>query len=138
MATECAACYVSDLNFLLPTLVSATGLRKFVLAHKADVYIFLIDEDDARTKELNRFLNRLRICVMPMDSRSYTGFDVKQFNTSHTFVPMPTLGRFFSGGVLPTSCRRIVYMDGDTWLQRDPSPLIVAIIPDGRFDFPLS
>jgi len=101
MAIECAVCYVSDLNFLLPTLVSATGLRKFVLAHKADVYIFLIDEDD----ELNRFLNRLDICVMPMDSRSYTGFDVKH---------------------------------GDTWIQRDPSPLIEAIIPDGRFDFPLS
>jgi hypothetical protein len=80
-------------------------LRKFVPAHKADVYIFPIDEDDARTKELNRFLNRLDICVMPVDSRSYTGFDVKH---------------------------------GDTWIQRDPSPLIEAIIPDGRFDFPLS
>jgi hypothetical protein len=30
MISKCAVCYVADTNFTLPTLVSATGLRKFV------------------------------------------------------------------------------------------------------------
>jgi hypothetical protein len=30
MSTDCAICYVSDINFLLPSLVSAAGVRRFV------------------------------------------------------------------------------------------------------------
>jgi lipopolysaccharide biosynthesis glycosyltransferase len=130
MTTECAVCYASDINFLLPSLVSATGLRKFVPAHKADIYIFLVDEE-ARVEELNRFLMPYDIHVIPMDSRAYGGFDKDEFHKTH--VPPVTLSRFFMDAMLPDSCRRIVYIDGDTWMRRDPSALIEAIVPDGKF-----
>lgn len=133
MAAECSVCYVSDRNFLLPSLVSAIGLRKFVPAHKASVYIFSTDEDDARIQELNRILTSYDIQILPMDSRSYSGFDVEKFDASDTYIPLSTLGRFSIDSLLPDSCRRIVYLDGDTWIRRDPTALIEAVIPEGRF-----
>jgi lipopolysaccharide biosynthesis glycosyltransferase len=131
MSVECAVCYVSDLNFLLPTLVSAASLRKFVPKHKADVYIFLVDEDIQRLEALNAFLKTYNIDILPLDSRSFSEFDADKFNKS--YLSAATLGRFFIEGLLPPSCRRIVYIDGDTWVRRDPSPLIDAVVPDGRF-----
>jgi len=65
-----------------------------------------------------------------MDSKSFSGFDTEKFKRSH--VPLTALGRFFVDDALPASCQRIVYIDGDTWIRRDPSPLIEATVPDGK------
>jgi lipopolysaccharide biosynthesis glycosyltransferase len=131
MSADCAVCYVSDLNFLLPTLVSAAGLRKFVPRHKADINIFLVDQDIQPFDMLNSFLKTYEINVLPLDSRSFSGFDAEKFKKS--YLSTATLGRFFIEGQLPPSCKRIVYIDGDTWIRRDPSPLIDAVVPEGRF-----
>ena len=109
MSAECAVCYVSDLNFLLPTLVSAASLRKFVPKHKADVYIFLVDEDIQRLEALNAFLKTYNIDILPLDSRSFSEFDADKFNKS--YVSAATLRRFFIEGrcrLLQTYC----YVDG--------------------------
>lgn len=34
--------------------------------------------------------------------------------------------------MLPDTHRRIVYLDGDTWIRRDPSALIEASVPEGK------
>jgi len=47
-------------------------------------------------------------------------------------VPASTLGRFFMDSLLPDSCKRIVYIDGDTWIRADPTPLIEYNVPEGR------
>ena len=129
MIPECAVCYVADTNFTLPTLVSATGLRKFVPAEKAAVYVFLID-DDARVPDLSRFLAPFHIRVVSMSSSAYSNFNPDQFNPSH--VSAAALGRFSLEGLLPDKHRRIVYLDGDTWMRRDPSALLEASITEGK------
>lgn len=131
MAIECAVCYSCDINFLLPSVVSAISLRKFVPSKKADIFIFAVDTDEAIITELNRMLAPRHIFVMAMKSSLYTGFDVEKFNK--TGVTNATLARFFLDEVLPRSTRRIVYIDGDTWVHTDPSRLIEAIVPEGRF-----
>jgi lipopolysaccharide biosynthesis glycosyltransferase len=129
--TECAVCYVSDLNFLLPTIISAAGLRQFVDKEKAAVFIFAADIEESRIQELQRFLAPYSINIISMDSKVYSSYDAAKFNQTH--VSPATLGRFFMEGLLPGSYKRIVYIDGDTWMKRDPSELIDAVVPEGKF-----
>jgi lipopolysaccharide biosynthesis glycosyltransferase len=130
MPNDCAVCYVTDLNFLLPTLVSAASLRKFVSSDKADVLIFLIDEP-GRVEQLNRFLRPFHIEIVLFESRTFGEFDFEKFYKSH--VSTAAVGRLFLDKALPETCKRIVYMDGDTLVIRDPSPLIEAVVPEGKF-----
>ena len=88
MTPDCAICYVADTNFTLPTLVSATGLRKFVPPEMAPIYVFLID-DDGRISELSRFLAPYHIRIVSMSSSAYSNFDRDQLNRSH--VPAAAL-----------------------------------------------
>jgi lipopolysaccharide biosynthesis glycosyltransferase len=128
--TDCAVCYVSDLNFLLPTLVSAIGLRRYVAAAEAGVFIYAADLETARIMELQHFLMPYSINVIPMDGTTYKMYDPDKFNQTH--VSPAALGRFFMEDALPARYKRIVYIDGDTWIRRDPSALINASVPEGR------
>jgi lipopolysaccharide biosynthesis glycosyltransferase len=100
-----------------------------VPAEKAAVYVFLID-DDARVPELSRFLAPYHIRVVSMSSSAYSNFNPDQFNPSH--ISAAALGRFSLEGLLPDKHRRIVYLDGDTWMRRDPSALLEASITEGK------
>lgn len=128
MSAECAVCYVSDLNFLLPSLVSASGVRKFVPPHKADIYIFTVGVDGAQVEDADRFMQGSSIRVVPMDSQISNSIDRAKLSQTHT--PLATFGRFFLDAMLPPSAKRIVYIDGDTWIERDPTSLIEAIVPE--------
>ena len=90
MSAECAVCYVSDLNFLSPTLVSAASLRKFVPKHKADVYIFLVDEDIQCLEALNAFLKTYNIDILPLDSRVLA--NLMQINSINRMFRLQRLG----------------------------------------------
>jgi len=131
MTVDCAVCYVSNLNFLLPSLVSAAGARAFIPPHKADIFIFTAEVDPAQTAEIDRFAQPYSIRVQAMDENVFRRIDRTKFIRPDT--PMAMFGRFFLHEFLPSSCRRIVYIDGDTWIRRDPSPLIDAQVPAGRF-----
>ncbi len=128
---ECAVCYVTDLNFMLPTLISAVRIRNFVPANKADIYIFSIDDGDGTTEDISTFLQSFNIHILQINSNKFSGIDWSRTNKTH--VPLATMGRFFMDGLLPDSCKRIVYLDGDTWVKRDPSKLIDFKVPEGRF-----
>lgn len=130
MANDCAVCYVTDLGYLLPSLVSATSLRKFVGPDQAEVFIFLVGHDD-RVAEVNKIANQFKIQVVAFDSAWISEFDIKNFASSH--VTPATLGRFFLDRGLPDHIKRIVYIDGDTLIRRDPSALIKAVVPEGKF-----
>jgi lipopolysaccharide biosynthesis glycosyltransferase len=128
--TDCAVCYATDVNFMLPTLISAAGLRRFVPAHRADIYILAFDDDAERITRVAAAARGLQITIVPMASRMLGGVDWSAANVTH--VPQATLGRFFLDDVLPQRCARIVYLDGDTWIRRDPSALVDYRIPEGR------
>ena len=129
MATECAVCYVTDINYLFPTLVSAISLRKYIPAHKADVFIFLVDAAE-RVDELNKVSRTYGIEIVASDSSYLSHFDVAKFSKSQ--VSTTTLSKFSLGAWLPSAYKRIVYIDGDTLIRRDPSPLIEAVVPEGK------
>jgi lipopolysaccharide biosynthesis glycosyltransferase len=131
MNAECAVCYVADNNFLLPSLVSAASVRQFVPPHKADIFIFTVGVDTIRAGEVDRVSATRGIHVLPIDSSAFGSVD--QNRLSRTYTPLATLGRFFMEDLLPPAIQRIVYLDGDTWITQDPTALIEAIVPPGRF-----
>lgn len=131
MKSECAVCYVTDINYLLPSLVSATTLRRYVGPNKADIFIFLIDEENDTTVNLKRYLKHLAIEIHHFYSSAYSDIDIRKYKKSH--VPLASVGRFFLDELLPSRFSKIVYIDGDTWINRDPSALVDATIPAGRF-----
>ncbi|MDP9126709.1 MAG: hypothetical protein M3N08_00415 [Pseudomonadota bacterium] len=131
MSADCAVCYVSDVNFLLPSIVSAIGVRKFVPAHKADILIFTVGVEAGKSEATDQFLQTYGIRAVSLDERAFSQIDKERLSKSHT--PMAMFGRLFMDDLLPEACKRIVYIDGDTWVERDPSALIDAVVPEGRF-----
>lgn len=128
---EQAICYVTDANFLLPSLVSAAGFRKYIPKDRADIFIFLITQDDNLIAETNKISEPLGIYIKQMPLSYFDSVDLSKFKQSH--VPLATIGRFFLPQLLPQASKNIFYIDGDTWVERDPSALVYADIPDGKF-----
>jgi lipopolysaccharide biosynthesis glycosyltransferase len=134
MNAECAVCYVADINFILPSLISAAGVRRYVPPHKAEIYVFAIDVDEARLAEINKFVDHLKILVVGMESRHFSGVDWERSKKVYGGrMPIATLGRFFLNDLLPSHIRRLVYLDGDTWIKDDPSAFIETFFPSGKF-----
>lgn len=128
--TDRAVCYVADMNFMLPTLVSAMQVRRSVPAHKARIYVVAIAADDAQLDAVRRFVKPFAIEMIRVDASIFAGIDWARANKTH--VPLAALGRLFLAALLPDSCRHIVYLDGDTWMKDSPAALIDAAIPEGR------
>jgi lipopolysaccharide biosynthesis glycosyltransferase len=131
MSTDCAICYVSDLGFLLPSLVSAASIRQFIPPHKADILIFTVGVDGDKVENSERLLAPRGIRIVPIDTHVFGAFDLDRL--SLTYTPLATFGRFFMEDLLPRSCRRVVYLDGDVLCVGDPAMLVDAIVPEGRF-----
>jgi len=129
MSNECAVCYVSDINFLLPSIISATGVRKFVPAQKADIFIFTVGVDAEKIRQTNELLAPYSINVLTIQDELFNEIDKERLTRTHT--PMAMFGRLFMQNLLPPECKRIVYLDGDTWILRDPTALINATVPEG-------
>lgn len=131
MNNECAICYVADINFLLPSLVSAAGVRRFVPPEKADIFIFTVGVDAEKIRQANELLTSQGIKILTIEDEVFSEIDKDRLTRTHT--PMAMFGRLFMQNLLPDSCKRIVYLDGDTWIMRDPTALIEAMVPEGHF-----
>jgi lipopolysaccharide biosynthesis glycosyltransferase len=127
---KCAVCYVTDIGFAFPTLVSAMQLRKWVSSESADVYVFTVGLEESVHDDVHNFLEKYNVSVIPMDASKISGFNPHEFNQTH--VPFTTLGRFFITSVIPNRYDRILYLDGDTWFASDPSALITYRPEEGK------
>jgi lipopolysaccharide biosynthesis glycosyltransferase len=128
---ETAVCYITDVNFLPQALATATRLRSFVSADVASIYCVVINMDEDALKESVAALQPLDIEVLHLSEAAMMQFDKHKFRQSN--ISYATLGRFFLDALLPKRITRVVYFDADTWPRRDPSALIHADIPEGRF-----
>lgn len=128
--TDRAVCYVADMNFMLPTLISAMQVRRYIPTDKARIYITTITDDEARIEPVRNFVRNFEIELIPVAEGIFAGIDWASAYKTH--VPVGTLGRLFLAEILPRSCRHILYLDGDTWIKDDPSALVEATIPEGR------
>lgn len=128
--SDCAVCYVADINFVLPALISAIRWRRFVPLHRAYIYLFIVDDDSEQIARIAAFAQAHDIRVVQLDSRLFEGIDWSRAHVTH--IPVAALGRFFIDDLLPNACQRIIYLDGDTWIRRNPSALVDYKVPDGR------
>lgn len=130
MTTDCAVCYVCSDDYLLPSIISAVQVRHYVRRDQAEIFILANSRDVETVVRLNRLLERFGITVVEL------GKSLRDMLLSHAldgYISSTTLGRFFIADIIPDRYRRIVYMDGDTWIRHDPSALIEARVPEGRF-----
>jgi lipopolysaccharide biosynthesis glycosyltransferase len=70
---------------------------------------------------------------LPLTSSVIDKYRHNDWNTKHNYVTISALGRLFIPNVLPKGHKRILYLDGDTFIAADPSPLIDYSAPEGRF-----
>lgn len=124
-----AICYVTDIGYLLPSMISALSFRKFISSKTVGVFIFTIDVCEEKIKQINHDLQEKNIQVIPLNSDFYKDIDTKKYRKNH--VPLAAVGRFFLDDVLPDNYSKIIYVDGDTWFANDPSQLLEYNIPEG-------
>lgn len=126
-----AICYVTDLGFLFPSLISIKSICGKGRLADCQVYLFVVDVDRDIVESVRTYMADYGIEIIAMDSRLFTGFDSADFNKTH--VPLATLGRFFVDPLLPESVTDVLYVDGDTLANGDLSPLLGVTVPAGRF-----
>jgi lipopolysaccharide biosynthesis glycosyltransferase len=122
MKSDCAVCYVTDRGFLFPTVVSCLSLREFWKPDQGDIFVFLVDSDHSYTEFLTEQFLDYGIQFRSINSKLYDRFDERNWNKTH--VPKSALGRFLIGNLIPDRYRRLLYLDGDTIVAKDPSTLL--------------
>jgi lipopolysaccharide biosynthesis glycosyltransferase len=128
-APDCAVFYVTDAGFAFPTLVSALAVREQAGPEITDIRIVLTNVSSDFAERLSDFLAPFAIQVNTMPSELYSNFDLASFNKTH--VPRSSLGRFFMLECSPGTYEHVIYLDGDTWISGDITPLIKYRPPKG-------
>ena len=129
MTADRAVCYVSSKDYLLPSMVSAAGVRRYVSPDTAKIYIFATSGGDDLIKNVNRALADLKIEIISVGGGALEAINSENFEG---YITSTTLGRFFLADLVPPSTQKIIYIDGDTLIRGDPGRLIEAEIPEGR------
>jgi len=123
-------CYTADINFLMPSIFSAKSLRGFVAKAQIDIYIFLFHDTSEHQSALDKLIPKLaedRIFLVITSPSLLENVDTTIFDKGH--IPVAAVGRFFLDELLPPQYQHIIYLDGDTWINSDPSKLLFTHIP---------
>lgn len=126
----CAACFIADINFALPTLICAKGFRHFVPPELADVYILTLDWPAEAFERIAAYAEAWNIRLRPIDPSAIDALRADASQLSH--ISKAALGRFLLADLVPGSYRRLLYLDGDLWFRRDPMPLVTTVPPAGK------
>lgn len=126
--TDRAVAYVTDRDFLVPTIVSAVQVRDQVVPEGlAEVLLFLVGLPDDEVDQVSRILARLGLragripdLTLPPDTK---------FRKNH--VTPASLARLCLPGILDSRFRHIVYLDGDTQIVGDIRPLVRHCVRPG-------
>jgi lipopolysaccharide biosynthesis glycosyltransferase len=123
-------CYVTDAEFAIPSLISAMTARRWISETNADIYLITMGLSDGQVECLMALAEPQHIQIRVMNCDPLTGFDRCRVNKTH--VPVTTLGRLFLHEVIPLKYDTMLYMDGDTLVRDDITPL-VSFRPPARF-----
>ena len=129
MNTDCAVCYVSSVDYLLPSIISALGVRRYISQNKASIFIFASSSDEDLSGKLNAYLRSEGITIINFHKDALSQIEEEKIEG---YISPTTFGRFHIADLLPLKCRRLVYIDGDTWIRQDITTLIETEVPDGR------
>jgi lipopolysaccharide biosynthesis glycosyltransferase len=121
--------YVTDPGYLLPSLISACQLSDADGDRTADIAIFTVSVPQEVVARLQSALSRYRFQFIPIDEKAYLPSDPDHFRQGH--VPAAALGRLVLSQYVPARYDHIVYVDGDTQVLGDVSPLLAYDVPEG-------
>lgn len=118
-ASNRACCYTVDEGYLLPTLLSASQLRRELPREVADVVVLCFSSPSAATAAAETFCaaSGLRFLLVPID--------ILDGN------PM-ICARFFLPRLLGSEYQDILYLDGDTQVAGSVAPLLQHPLGAGR------
>jgi len=135
-----AVVFVTDRGFLVPSIVAALQVARQPRAVSiADVFVVLIDMGSDIIASLTGHFEKSGLNFLPMPSGLFLPPENTFFNRTH--VPRSALGRLALHRVLPDRYEHIVYLDGDTQIVGDITPLLchsvqpghVAAVPEGNW-----
>ncbi|MFC6741761.1 glycosyltransferase family 8 protein [Methylobacterium tardum] len=126
-AKNSAFCYVTDISYLAPTLISISSLRKKLSTFLPVTLVLTLKENES-VSDLEEVFNQLSIHVIRIDAKDVEGIS-KVWAPGH--VSRAALGRLLLHDILPTDIERIVYLDGDTVVLNDLLELALAPMSSG-------
>lgn len=113
-------CYTTDPLYLFPTFVSATQARAHTPADVADVAIFSIGGTGPQEEAFARACAAEGIRLIPVPLPQLEGANAM-------------LARLFLDRIVPAGYDQLLYIDGDTQITGDLTPLLQAHVPAGHF-----
>lgn len=122
-------CYVTDHDFLYPTLLSVMSLRRFVPAEAAPVFVVVFGVEALVLDGVGNLARDLGVSFIDAGDRTLPGSSA--FDWSETHVAPAAVGRFLLSELLPPDVRRILYVDGDTMVVGSLAPLLAYQVPEG-------
>ena len=128
--TDRLIAYVTDAGYIVPSLVSAQQVSRTAAADLADIIIFTVGLDPELVDYIGSTEAFARIRIIPIDAKKYAPTSNVYFEQGH--VPQATLGRLVLSDYIPAQYEHIIYIDGDTQVVGDISPLIAYDVPQGK------
>jgi lipopolysaccharide biosynthesis glycosyltransferase len=119
-APKACVCYVVDEGYLFPTLVSAIQARANVSPTMADIIIACIGALSDKAAFMRSLAASYGIVLISVPAA--------RINNLH-----PMFGRLFLDGFLPPQYERVLYIDGDTQVAGDLTPLLTIDFPLDEF-----
>ncbi len=133
--SKTAICYVTDKGYLFPSLLSAVQARAHAPRAADDIYIFVTMCDDEAFAIFQSVGREEGIHVERMSQGSLDLLnDVSQFGGDSLSgkIPLSSFGRLFLDLELPKGVYdHVFYIDGDTQIIADLTPMLEFPVPDG-------
>jgi lipopolysaccharide biosynthesis glycosyltransferase len=122
--------FVTDIGFLVPSLVAAKQLVAQGIHKIADIVIYTVNVDADLIAALSRdpATRHIRFESLPYDL--FAPPPEVNFHKSH--VPVTSLARLALQEVIPATYDGIVYIDGDVQIVGDVSALVKCRVPEGK------
>lgn len=117
-----AVCYVSDENFLFPTIASIMSLRRFVAADRYDIVLFYVGAPLQNIDVVTHRLASMGVKLLTLSDTTLKSIECSNWVGGH--VTPAALGRFAAAEYMAANYSRMVYFDGDMFFKRDPNALL--------------
>ncbi len=122
--------YVADHGFLVPSLVSAKQLALSKASELADIIIYLLGIEPEVVAKLENSFTGYEIKFIVLDTNAFAPPSSVSFRQGH--VPIATLARLVLADYIPANYKHVVYLDGDTQIMGDITPLLKFEVPEGK------
>ncbi|WP_045835666.1 glycosyltransferase [Hyphomicrobium sp. 99] len=129
MGRNCIA-YVSDLNYLVPTFVSALQARSF---SRPETDVVIVLSEKPKDSQLLDACKEYNIGIL--DASDVLDARLRDLNESAFAgrIPATAMGRLLLGEILPNKYEQVIYLDGDTQIVASLNELEDYKVPPGKF-----